>query len=188
VIENEKKFPELRTVYLYATGACNLKCSHCWVNPEFQDESYRGSLHIDPALVEKTLVQGKPLGLSSFKITGGEPLLHPSIRRILSFLSDEGMRLTMETNGTLIDQDMADFLASCKNLGFMSVSLDGADAPTHEKLRGVEGSFDKAVSGIRYLVAAGIRPVRSSSITFSMSEEEASSIPISYSPCPRYSG
>lgn len=158
MIENEKKFPELRTVYLYATGACNLKCSHCWVNPEFQDVSYRGSLHIDPALVEKTLVQGKPLGLSSFKITGGEPLLHPSIRRILSFLSDEGMRLTMETNGTLIDQDMADFLASCENLGFMSVSLDGADAPTHEKLRGVEGSFDKAVSGIRYLVAAGIRP------------------------------
>ncbi len=156
--ENEQKFPELRTVYLYATGACNLKCSHCWISPEFQDASYRGDLHIDPALVEKTLFQGKPLGLSSFKITGGEPLLHPSIRRILSFLSDEGMRLTMETNGTLIDEELAGFLASCENLGFMSVSLDGADAPTHEKLRGVAGSFDRAIQGIRNLVGAGIRP------------------------------
>jgi SynChlorMet cassette radical SAM/SPASM protein ScmF len=158
VNEDEKKFPELRTVYLYATGACNLKCSHCWINPEFQEAGYRGNLHIDPVLVEKMLVQGKPLGLSSFKITGGEPLLHPSIKRILSFLSDEGMKLTMETNGTLIDEDMAGFLASCKELGFMSVSLDGADAITHEKLRGVEGSFNSAIQGIRNLVSAGIRP------------------------------
>ena len=165
VNETGRECPELRTVYLYATSACNLKCSHCWINPEYKDTSYRGHLHIDPAIVEKTLVQGRPLGLSAFKITGGEPLLHPSIKQILSLLSDGGMRLIMETNGTLIDEDMAGFLASCKNLGFLSVSLDGADAPTHEKLRGVSGSFDKAIQGIRNLVAAGIGPQMTKLIT-----------------------
>ena len=156
--ENERTYPELRTIYLYATGGCNLKCSHCWINSEYSSAGNGDGLHIDPALVEKTVTQGKPLGLRTIKVTGGEPLLHPSIRRILSFLSDEGMKLIVETNGTLIDEDMARFLSSCGNLDFISVSLDGADAVTHEKLRGVPGAFDKAVSGIRNLVSEGITP------------------------------
>ena len=41
---------------------------------------------------------------------------------------------------------------------FVSVSLDGADAATHEWVRGVKGSFELAVQGVRNLVAAGIRP------------------------------
>jgi SynChlorMet cassette radical SAM/SPASM protein ScmF len=41
---------------------------------------------------------------------------------------------------------------------FISVSLDGADAQTHEWVRGVEGCFEAAMAGIRNLVAAGVRP------------------------------
>jgi SynChlorMet cassette radical SAM/SPASM protein ScmF len=40
----------------------------------------------------------------------------------------------------------------------VSVSLDGADAATHEWVRGVSGSFDAAINGIENLVKAGIRP------------------------------
>jgi radical SAM protein with 4Fe4S-binding SPASM domain len=48
-------------------------------------------------------------------------------------------------------------MASCKE-PFVSVSLDGADAETHEWVRGVPGCFDAALEGLRNLVEAGFRP------------------------------
>lgn len=156
--DKSAEVPGLSSIYMYASGACNLNCAHCWINPEYQKEGETSSLHLDPALVEKALTQGKPLGLSSVKLTGGEPLLNPRIKEIIELISSEGMSIIIETNGTLVDKNMAQFLASTEKFGFISVSLDGADAETHEELRRVEGSFDKAVQGIRNLVEVGIRP------------------------------
>lgn len=143
---------------MYASGACNLNCSHCWINPEFQEEGTKSSLHLDPALVKKALEQGKPLGLSSVKLTGGEPLMNPRIKEIITLISLHDIDITIETNGTLVNREMATFLASTEKFSFISVSLDGVNAETHEALRQVKGSFQKAVEGIRNLVEAGIRP------------------------------
>lgn len=154
----EKVVPRLSSIYMYASGACNLNCSHCWINPEYQKEGTTSSLHLDPALVKKALTQGKPLGLRSVKLTGGEPLLNPRIKEIIELISSEGMSIIIETNGTLVDKTMAKFLKETKKFQFISVSLDGADAETHEELRRVEGSFDKAVQGIKNLVEVGIKP------------------------------
>ena len=156
--DKSAEVPGLSSIYMYASGACNLNCAHCWINPEYQKEGETSSLHLDPALVQKAIEQGKPLGLSSVKLTGGEPLLNPKIKEIIKLISDQGMSIIIETNGTLVDREMAQFLASIEKFRFISVSLDGADAPTHEELRRVEGSFDKAVQGIRNLVEVGIKP------------------------------
>lgn len=156
--ENSLDTPLLDTIYMYASGACNLNCSHCWINPEFQEKGTTSSLHLSFALVKKAVEQGKPLGLRSVKITGGEPLLNPEIKDIIEFISGEGLEIAIETNGTLVTREMAQFLASTPKPTFMSVSLDGADAETHDWLRRVDGSFEKAVQGIANLVEAGIRP------------------------------
>ncbi len=143
---------------MYASGACNLNCAHCWINPEFQEVGSKSSLHLQLETVKKAVQQGKPLGLRSVKLTGGEPLMNPKIKEIIKFISDEGMSIVIETNGTLVNKKMAKFLKDTKNFKFISVSLDGADAPTHDALRRVEGSFNKAVQGIKNLVEVGIRP------------------------------
>lgn len=150
--------PPLTSIYMYASGACNLNCSHCWINPEFQKEGTKSSLHLKLELVRKALEQGKPLGLNSVKLTGGEPLINPEIREIINYISDEGMGITIETNGTLVDKNMASFLASTRNFQFISVSLDGAESKIHDELRGVDGSFAKAVNGITNLIEVGIKP------------------------------
>ena len=156
--EKENIVPRLSSIYMYASGACNLNCAHCWINPEFQTEGTKSSLHLKLETVKKAVLQGKPLGLASVKLTGGEPLMNPKIKEIIKFISDEGLGIIIETNGTLVNKTMAKFLKDTKNFKFISVSLDGADAPTHEALRQVEGSFDKAVQGIKNLVEVGIRP------------------------------
>ncbi len=148
--------PPLSTLYLYIAGACNLACHHCWISPSFDPAAASGRfLSLEHA--RKAVEQGKPLGLSSVKLTGGEPLLHPQFRELVTLFADAGLGMVIETNGTLLDEDLARFLKE-KQVGFISVSLDGADAATHDALRGVPGSFGLAVAGLRALVTAGFKP------------------------------
>ncbi|UCD90507.1 MAG: radical SAM protein, partial [Desulfobacterales bacterium] len=153
--QEERTYP-LSQLYFYLTEGCNLRCRHCWVAPKFQDQS-----HFYPVLsakrFESIIEQGKSLGLSSVKLTGGEPLLHPAIDNILEYLKPQDIDLTIETNGVLCTTEIARKIRACKN-PFVSVSLDGADAETHEWIRGVSGSFEAALEGIRNLVDAGIAP------------------------------
>ncbi len=148
--------PSLNTLYFYLTEGCNLRCRHCWIEPPHQTAK-RQYPAVEPELFRHILLQAKPLGLSSVKLTGGEPLMHPRIGEILAILREEKIRFNVETNGVLCTPELARDLAR-SGLYHISVSLDGADAETHEWVRGVKGCFDAAVAGIRNLVAAGIRP------------------------------
>lgn len=154
--ENDRPKFTLNQIYFYLTEGCNLRCRHCWIAPKYQspDESYPV---LDVDLFRSIIQQARPLGLSGVKLTGGEPLLHPHIHEILEVVRSEGLRLTVETNGTLCTTELAEKMATCRK-PFVSVSLDGADAETHEWVRGVEGCFEAALKGIRNLVKAGFKP------------------------------
>jgi SynChlorMet cassette radical SAM/SPASM protein ScmF len=148
--------PALNTLYFYLTEGCNLRCRHCWIEPPHQSEKWQYPA-LDPALFRHILQQARPLGLTSVKLTGGEPLMHPQIGEILEILRQEKLRFNMETNGVLCTPELARELVR-SGLGYISVSLDGADVDTHEWVRGVKGCFDAAVDGIKNRVASGIRP------------------------------
>jgi len=159
-IENKIPLPEcgyhLGTIYFYLTEGCNLKCRHCWIAPKFQTEdSVWPSLDFE--LFKDIIKQGKELGLSAVKLTGGEPLIHPDIEKILDHIREQDLRLTIETNGVKCTPELVAKIAQHKK-AFISVSLDGVDADTHEWVRGVPGCFDAAVEGIRNLVKAKLRP------------------------------
>jgi SynChlorMet cassette radical SAM/SPASM protein ScmF len=149
--------PPLHSLYMYIAGSCNLACRHCWIEPDFSPDQSKGKfLRLEWA--KKAVVEARPLGLQSVKLTGGEPLFHPLLREIVELIAQEGVDIIIETNGTLIDDDLAGFLRNAGRVRFISVSVDGAKAETHENLREVAGSFDKAVSGIRALVKVGFKP------------------------------
>jgi SynChlorMet cassette radical SAM/SPASM protein ScmF len=146
----------LNCIYFYLTEGCNLCCRHCWIQPKFQNgERVYPSLEV--GLFKSIIAQAKPLGLGAVKLTGGEPLLHPQIFDLLDHIREENLRLTIETNGVLCTPALAQKIASCVN-PFVSVSIDGADAETHDWVRGVAGSFGQAIDGFRNLVGAGIHP------------------------------
>jgi SynChlorMet cassette radical SAM/SPASM protein ScmF len=150
-----RQYP-LNQIYFYLTEGCNLKCRHCWLAPKYQSEgnSYPA---LDLDLFKSIIEQAKPLGLARVKLTGGEPLLHPEIKEILEYIRTEELSFAVETNGVLCTPELAQKIAACKD-PFVSVSLDGADAKTHESIRGVDGCFDSALKGIRNLVEVGLSP------------------------------
>lgn len=150
-----RRYP-LYQLYFYLTDECNLACRHCWIAPKYQNATKATSfLPID--LFVSIIREAQPLGLMTVKLTGGEPLLHPQFAEMVDIVKREGLKLVLETNGTLMASEIAEAIASCKNT-FVSVSLDGTDATTHEWVRGVPGSYDTACAGVRHLADAGLRP------------------------------
>jgi SynChlorMet cassette radical SAM/SPASM protein ScmF len=149
--------PALSTYYFYLTAGCNLACRHCYLTPTFQPDGGTGG-HLDFELFKLAIEEGLPLGLSSVKLTGGEPLLHPDFVRMIDFLKEKELGLNIETNGTLMTSQLAQYLKVNSTLSHISVSLDGATPESHDSFRGVRGSFEKACSGIRSLVAVSYRP------------------------------
>lgn len=147
---------KLNTLYFYLAEGCNLACRHCWLAPKLHTTD-RQSPTLPVELFEMAIREARPLGLSGVKLTGGEPLLHPQFISLLKIVRREELALTIETNGLLCTPEIAVEIAKSPKR-FVSVSIDGIDAGTHEAIRGVPGSFDAARLAVNNLVAAGISP------------------------------
>lgn len=149
--------PPLRAFYLYLSNSCNLACRHCWITPRYVNGKPDPGDVIDPEDLREAVLEAKPLGLCSAKLTGGEPMIHPRFIKIVDMLTENGLSLNMETNGTLLTAETAQYLKDKTNLSFISVSIDGADAKTHDWFRGVPGAFEAVLHGLDYLVEAGYK-------------------------------
>jgi len=146
--------PPLDQIYFYLTEGCNLACRHCWLAPKFDPDGNKYPV-LDPYLFQSIIAEAKPLGLTKVKLTGGEPLLHPRFEDLLFLLNQEKIGVTIETNGMLMTPAIAEKIAAVKN-PFVSVSIDGIDARTHDGIRGVENAFEKAKRAVRYLAGATV--------------------------------
>ncbi|MCF8079083.1 MAG: radical SAM protein [Desulfobacterales bacterium] len=144
--------PHLNSIYFYSKN-CNLRCRHCWIDPTLNKAA--GS-DLDFYEVKELFRQGKALGMSGVKLTGGEPLLFPYFLPLIHFLRDEKIGIVLETNGTLMNQETAAALKEAA--AFVSVSLDGTSEHIHNLLRLSDGSFTRTISGINHLTAQGISP------------------------------
>lgn len=154
-MNNGKGYP-LNSIYFYLTEACNLRCRHCWLAPAHVSESQESSF-LDLQLLTHVIEQSRALNVGSVKLTGGEPLIHHNIAQILDRLKKADLAVNIETNGVACTSRLARLIKQCKQVA-LSVSLDGVDSETHEWMRGVKGSFNSALKGIKRLVEAGINP------------------------------
>jgi len=163
--------PHLTSFYLYLTTGCNLHCRHCWVDPDGDPERPYGRV-IALKLLKSAIDEAKPMGLVNIKLTGGEPMLHPRFRDILSLIRDEGLVADMETNGTLLTPDSVAFIRDASSIRFISVSLDSPEPVYHDTFRGRTGAWQATVNGVNALVAAEIHP----QIIMSISHENLSMV------------
>ncbi|HJX34574.1 MAG TPA: radical SAM protein [Desulfatiglandales bacterium] len=144
---------QLSSLYLYLVDQCNLSCRHCWISPGFSQDQKDG---ISIEYLKRTISEAKGLGLQSVKLTGGEPLLYRDIYALLEFLAAEKINILIETNGTLLNNNILEKLKSCE-IELISVSLDADTPEVHDKIRGVKGSFDRTIAGLRMLSEYGFK-------------------------------
>jgi SynChlorMet cassette radical SAM/SPASM protein ScmF len=156
-IKNDSQTYSLGRIYFYLTDGCNLRCRHCWISPKFMGDNSRSCNFLPVSKFKQIISEAIPLGLSGAKLTGGEPLLHPDIVEILTFMRDQNLILNLETNGVLCTPELAKLIAAFPKPS-VGISLDGVDAKTHEWVRLVDGCFEDALQGIRNLVEVGVHP------------------------------
>jgi Fe-coproporphyrin III synthase len=135
------------------TKRCTLACDHCLVPPvKGQDKKLELTTQ-ECILVLNKLVGANP-EVKQIIFSGGEALVRKDIPLLIEETIKRGISPALITNGTLVTAEVARELAEA-GLRNAIVSLDGADAKTHDLQRG-KGSFDKAVQAIRHFTSNGI--------------------------------
>jgi len=94
-------------------------------------------------------------GVPVLLFSGGEPLARPDLPELAAYAVKKGMRAVISTNGTLITRPMAQTLKRI-GLSYVGISLDGLEE-INDRFRGVDGAFQKALSGINNCKEAGIK-------------------------------
>jgi len=89
-------------------------------------------------------------------LAGGEPFIREDLKEIIGGIVQNRMRFAILSNGTLITDEMAAFLASTGRCNYVQVSIDGSIPITHDAMRG-KGSFAKALEGLMTLRRNGVR-------------------------------
>jgi MoaA/NifB/PqqE/SkfB family radical SAM enzyme len=102
------------------------------------------------------------LGVPFFDLSGGEPLLRKDLIILAKRVASHGCLVSINTNGTLLNESRIGEVAEVFDT--VVVSLDGP-REVHDKIRGVPGTYDKAVEGLRLLKANGVRAGVNSVVT-----------------------
>jgi Fe-coproporphyrin III synthase len=125
------------------TRTCNLRCVHCY--SDSMSMKYPGELNWEQMqAVVKDLAGYK---VPSLLLSGGEPLIHPRFFDLVDLATEQGLKLTISTNGTLISPEKAALLKAA-NVAYVGISLDGI-GEIHDQFRGKVGAFEAAVRGFK---------------------------------------
>ncbi|UCD58402.1 MAG: radical SAM protein [Candidatus Hydrogenedentota bacterium] len=141
----------LRLLFWESTIRCNLTCAHCR-RVESDDTAYRDlSTKQAKELIEQLaqLGRGQPM-MPVLVFSGGEPLCRDDLFKLIGQAKSLGISPALATNGTLIDAATAGQIRD-SGVARVSVSLDGATAEVHDRLRQLTGSFERAIEGIGHL-------------------------------------
>jgi 12,18-didecarboxysiroheme deacetylase len=133
------------------TRRCHLKCMHCYAQSDDIDFPDELTTEEGKSLLDDLADFGTPVILFS----GGEPLIRKDLPELAEYAVSKGMRAVVSTNGTLIDAKMARKLREI-GLSYVGISIDGTEK-INDEFRGVDGTFRKAMEGVRNCMETGIK-------------------------------
>ena len=133
------------------TKQCNLSCVHCYASAIRSKSAGEMDTAAGEAFIRDLAAFNVPVILFS----GGEPLMRSDLFDLAMLAREQGIRVALSTNGTLISKETS---RRIKDIGFaeVGISLDGI-GDNNDKFRGHKGAFDDALTGIRNCVAEGLR-------------------------------
>lgn len=148
---------------LELTPLCNMNCEMCFIRLSPEEQNSIGKL--------RTLDEWKAVademqkaGTLFVLLTGGEPLTYPHFKELYLYLKKLGMIITINTNGTLLDEAWADFFAKHKPRR-INITVYGKDDFAYDRLCRYKGGFEKTVNAIQLLTERNVDVKLNGSIT-----------------------
>lgn len=140
-----KSFAEAPFLVIWeVTQACDLACMHCRASARPDRDADELETGEGFALLDRVRAMGDPLMV----FTGGDPLKRPDLFALLRHSVSIGLRTTVTPSATpLLTATAIREFRKC-GIARMAVSLDGPDIATHDRFRGVHGSFDRTMAAL----------------------------------------
>lgn len=126
------------------TQACDLACVHCRASAT----PSRDPLELTTAEGMAMIDQIAEMQIPVFVITGGDPLKRDDIYTLIRYAVARGVRTSITPSVTPLLTSPV--IRQLKNAGIarIALSLDGAEAATHDRFRGIRGAFDRTIDAI----------------------------------------
>lgn len=145
---------EITNLRVSLTQECNLNCFYC--HQEGEDGGEKDT-RLQLEEVKQLVKTASDLGMNKVKFSGGEPLLHPEIKEIISYSAELMDDVSLTTNGVLLPEK-AEQLSEA-GLDRVNVSLDAKDQETYKEITG-KSSLEKVREGIKKANEVGLYPVK----------------------------
>jgi len=156
-------------VSIEVTRRCPLECQHCYNNLPMGDQAARTS---EMTLEEHIRLLDELVQAGTFWLvyTGGEIFARKDFLQIYTEAKKRGFLITLFTNGTLISERIADYLAEWPPFS-IEITLYGATRETYEALTRIPGSYDRCMKGVRLLIERNL-PLRLKTVPTTINRHE----------------
>lgn len=144
----EKMIPFAATFEL--TDHCNENCIHCYIL-EGGNKRIKISSELKTEEIKSILTDLAKEGCLLISFTGGEIFTRTDILDIIDFASKKRFVIDLLTNGTLINDEIADFLKE-RTVRRIQISLYGSTSEAHDNITCKTGSFEKTIDAIKKLI------------------------------------
>ena len=128
---------------------CNMNCEMCYIRLTKEEMESCGRLRTADEWIEVAR-QMKQAGTLFVLLTGGEPFLYKDFDKVYNALRNMGIIVTINTNGTLINEEIADMLSENKPRR-VNITLYGTSNETYAKICKNPKGFDQTINGIKLL-------------------------------------
>jgi radical SAM protein with 4Fe4S-binding SPASM domain len=156
-------------VSVEVTRRCPLECLHCYNNLPMGDaEARRRELSKEEHF--RLLDELVDMGCFWLLYTGGEIFARKDFLEIYTYAKQKGFLITLFTNGTLINEQLADYLAEWPPFA-IEITLYGRTRETYEALTAIPGSYDRCLRGIKLLKERGL-PLKLKTVATSINKHE----------------
>jgi radical SAM protein with 4Fe4S-binding SPASM domain len=156
-------------VSIEVTRRCPLECQHCYNNLPMGDQDAR-SREMTTEEHFRMLDELVEMGCFWLLYTGGEIFARKDFLEIYTYAKKKGFLITLFTNGTLINEKIADYLVEWPPFA-IEITLYGRTKETYEALTQIPGSYERCLRGIKLLRERGL-PLKLKTVATSINKHE----------------
>jgi radical SAM protein with 4Fe4S-binding SPASM domain len=160
-------------VSIEVTRRCPLECQHCYNNLPMGDQDAR-SREMTTEEHFRMLDELAEMDCFWLLYTGGEIFARKDFLEIYTYAKKKGFLITLFTNGTLINEKIADYLVEWPPFA-IEITLYGRTKETYEALTQIPGSYERCLRGIKLLKERGL-PLKLKTVATSINKHEVSAM------------
>lgn len=132
-----------------ATRHCNCQCFFCHNKNTFAKDGRQGKNDLDTSQSKLIIDKVANEGIKQIRFTGGEPLMRKDIFELIRHAKSRGLQVRINTNGTLVDSEVAKKLAS--DVDMVLISLPTIGEKENDIQTGFPGGFARKLRAIQLL-------------------------------------